>query len=301
MTTQAPGRARVWWLAARPRTLSASLSPVLVGSAVAFSEGRARFLPALACLCAALLLQLAANFINDFADHARGADAADRHGPPRAAQQGWLSHRALRRAALFALVGAFTIGLYLVAEGGWPIAIGGAAALFCAWAYTGGPLPLGYHGLGDLLVFVFFGLFAVVGTHWVQAGVTSPAAFAAALPVGLLATILLAVNNLRDRRSDARAGKRTLAVHLGERGARRYTLALLVGCYLSLVWVHSAGVGLWAALPLLSSAPFAVKLGRSILRDQGAALNRTLAGVARLGLVFAALLALAFGMTRWPG
>ena len=287
----APGSAGAWWRAARPATLPASVVPVAVGSAVAAAERELRPGVAAACLAGAVLLQLASNFVNDYADHARGADGDDRLGPPRAAQQGWLTPAALRGGAALCLVGAAAVGAWLVALGGWPIAVGGTLAVLCAWAYTGGPLPLGYRGLGDPLVFVFFGLFAVAGTHFLQAGTTTPLAWAAALPIGLLATLLLAVNNLRDRAGDERAGKRTVAVRLGEAGARSYACGLLAGAYAALLGVVAAGAGTWALLAL-GSLPLAAPVWRSVRRAEGAALNVTLARAGRLEAAFGALLAL---------
>ena len=293
-TPAAPSTLRAWWLAARPRTLPVSLAPVLVGSAVAFADGRARVVPTFACWLGALCLQLAANFVNDYADHARGADDDTRAGPPRAAQQGWLSVRALRAGAALALVAAAGTGAYLVALGGWPIALAGALAMLCAWAYTGGPFPLGYHGLGELLVFAFFGVVAVTGTHWVQARAFSGVALACAVPMGLLACALLAVNNLRDRVGDLRAGKRTLATRFSQHGARVFAGALLLGSFPALALVgftNFAGDARWLALPLLT-LPIALRLAFGIARASGGALNVVLAGVARLTLLFAVLLAL---------
>ena len=164
-----PGSLRAWLRAARPATLPASAVPVAVGTSVAVAEDGERVFPALTCLAVAVSLQLASNFVNDYADFERGTDDADRLGPPRAAQRGWLTPRQLRVGAAAALGVAALGGLHGLALGGLPIALAGALALVCAWAYTAGPYPLGYHGFGDALVFVFFGIFAVVGTHWVQA------------------------------------------------------------------------------------------------------------------------------------
>ena len=210
-----PSPARAWWLALRPRTLSVGAVPVVVGTAVALAEGRARLLPALAALLGALSLQVGSNLVNDYADFERGADGEARLGPARAASSGWFTPAQLRRGAALALGCAAVVGLYLVAQGGIWIAAAGALALVAAWAYTAGPAPLGYRGFGDLLVFVFFGLFAVTGTHAVQAQAFSAAALGSAIPVGLMATAILAVNNLRDLEGDAAVGKRTVAVRLG--------------------------------------------------------------------------------------
>jgi 1,4-dihydroxy-2-naphthoate octaprenyltransferase len=272
--------------------LPASVAPVLVGTAVAAGQGGFRPLPALACLTSALLLQLGTNFVNDYADFEHGADEAGRLGPPRAAHSGWLLPRSLRRGAVLVLGAAAAVGAYLVVLGGWPIALGGALAVLAAWAYTAGPWPLGYHGLGDPLVFVFFGLFAVGGTHAVQVGAWSAAALLTAVPVGLLATAILAVNNLRDLPTDARAGKRTLAVRLGPAGARRYTAGLLVGAYASLAPLPFAGAPALAALLPLMTLPLAVPVWSAVRRVSGRALNPVLGAAARLELAVAAAMAL---------
>jgi len=293
-----PGSVGAWWRAARPATLPASLVPVAVGSAVAFAEGALSWRGVATCWVVATALQLATNFVNDYADFERGTDRADRLGPPRAAQQEWLTPRALRFGAAVALSVATLAGIQGILLGGWPIAVGGALALVCAWAYTGGPVPLGYHGFGDVLVFVFFGLFAVVGTHWVQAGTASAAAWATAVPIGCLATALIAVNNLRDRPTDVASGKRTLAVRFGPAGARRYTAGCVVAAYLGLPAVAGTGAGPWAALPL-ATLPLAVPVLRSILSDAGPRLNRTLAATGRLEVAFGSLLGLAWVGSAW--
>jgi len=286
-----PGGVGAWLLAARPRTLAAALAPVAVGTAVAAAEGEARALPALAALAAALLIQVGTNFANDAFDFERGADTSERAGPLRAAQAGLISPAALRAATLATFAAAALIGLYLIARGGWPIAVFGLLALLAGYAYTGGPVPLGYRGFGDPLVFLFFGVFAVWGTHRVQTLGPSDLALAAAVPIGLLATALIAVNNLRDIETDRRANKRTLAVRLGPSGARRYYALLLAGSYLALPglwWLGAPAACAW--LPLLA-APLAWRLWRKVRVEEGAALNEVLVGTARLQLVFAALLA----------
>lgn len=286
-----PGGASAWLLAARPRTLTAAVSPVAVGTAVAAAEGEARALPALAALAAALLIQIGANFANDAFDFERGADTRDRTGPLRAAQAGLLTPAALRAATVAAFAAAALIGLFLIARGGWPIAVLGLLALLAGYAYTGGPVPLGYRGLGDPLVFLFFGVFAVWGTHRVQTLGPSDLALAASIPIGLLATALIAVNNLRDIATDQSANKRTLAVRLGPSGARRYYALLLAGSYAALPllwWLGAPAAG--AGLPLLT-APLAWRLWRKVQVEEGAALNLVLAGTARLELGFAAMMA----------
>ncbi len=285
------GRRRAWWLAIRPRTLPAAVGPVLVGLGVAIGEGVFVPGPALAALAVSLLLQVASNLANDLFDFRSGADTADRVGPPRAAALGLLSQRELA-AGIAVVVGlAGLVGLYLVSVGGWPILVLGALAIVCAVAYTGGPWPYGYRGLGEVFVFVFFGPVAVAGTTWLQTLTLEPLALAASLPVGALITAILVVNNLRDIVQDRRAGKLTLAVRLGERGAVAEYGLLLAVTYLAPVVLLLGGAALAVLLPLLS-APLALPLLR-VVRAGGdpRRLNAVLAGTARLSLVFSALLA----------
>ena len=295
------GSLSAWWLAARPRTLPAALAPIAAGTGVAAAEGRARPGLALACLLTALLLQLAANLANDLYDHERGADTHERLGPPRAAALGLLSPRALR-VGLAATLGAAAIsGLALVAAGGWPIAVAGALALAAAWAYTGGPWPLAYHGLGDAAVWLFFGVVGVAGTHFVQTGAGSALALVAAVPVGLLATAILAINNLRDLEDDARIGKRTLSVRLGKRAARGYVVLLLMLAFATLPLLLVAGASSPWALAPLALLPLGGRLAWAIARGaSGAALNGVLAGTAKLTAGFGVLLgaSLALGGLR---
>jgi 1,4-dihydroxy-2-naphthoate octaprenyltransferase len=287
-----PSVVNSWWLAARPRTLPVALAPVVVGTAVAAADGGAAALPALAAAAGALLLQTGANLANDVFDFEKGADTEERLGPPRATQQGWLSPKAVRSGAIAAFGAAALVGSYLVAVGGWPIALIGALSIAAALAYTGGPFPLGYHGLGDLAVFLFFGVAAVCGTYWVQRLALPVHALAASVPIGALATAMLVVNNLRDLDSDARAGKRTLAVRLGAAGARREYAALVAVAYAVclLLWLTGAGP-LGVLLPFLT-LPWAARLMRRVAAERGASLNEVLAATARLALGFALLFAI---------
>ncbi|HVP29550.1 MAG TPA: 1,4-dihydroxy-2-naphthoate polyprenyltransferase [Myxococcota bacterium] len=281
-----------WLLAARPRTLPAALAPIAVGTATAAAAGRARPGLALAALGTAVALQIAANLANDVFDFERGADAGERHGPPRAAQCGLLAPAALKRGLAGALAGAALLGLVLVFAGGWPILVAGALSLLAAWAYTGGPWPLAYHGLGDLAVFLFFGIVGVIGAHFVQAGGVSTLALAAAIPVGALCTAILAVNNLRDRLGDARVGKRTLAVRLGD-GPTRVYYALLLGVAFATPLVCVAlGLGdAWLLLPLVLLPEAGALLRRVLEGERGGALNAVLARTARLAAAFGLLFA----------
>ena len=275
---------RAWIAAIRPATLTAAVGPVAVGTALAHADGLPRWPAALAALAGAVLIQVGTNLVNDLADFRRGADDVDRLGPPRAVQQGWLTERAVAWGAAAAFVGAAVFGGYLVWLGGWPIAALGLASVGAGVAYTAGPWPLGYHGLGDLFVLAFFGVAAVCGTYYVQAGAVRGAALAAGLAVGALATAILVVNNLRDRHTDARVGKRTLAVRFGGRFAR-----LEYGVLRGAAYGISAAAG-WLA-PLLT-LPWAVIQILAVGRADGAALNPHLLRTAQLGLLFCGLLAL---------
>ncbi|HTQ05843.1 MAG TPA: 1,4-dihydroxy-2-naphthoate polyprenyltransferase [Polyangiaceae bacterium] len=287
-----PGSARAWVIAARPPTLSAALVPVAVGTACAFAEGSLRTGPALAALAGALLLQIAANFANDVFDFEKGADTAERLGPLRAVQAGLLSPSTVRRGLYVVIVLALAVGAYLTATAGPAIVVIGLASIAAAVAYTGGPYPLGYHGLGDVFVMLFFGFVAVLGTTFVQVGRVTELALYAAVPVGALATAILVVNNLRDIDTDRVAGKRTLAVRFGERGALAEYATLLVAAYavpLLLVGVRQAPKTV--LLPLLT-LPLGVRLVRAVARERGRALNPLLKQTALLLLAYGLLFAL---------
>lgn len=283
---------RAWLLAARPKTLPAALGPVLVGSALAFADGALALFPALAAALGALLLQIGSNLANDYFDYFKGADTVDRLGPPRATASGLIPPAQMRNGILVLFGLAAAVGLYLVYVGGWPILAVGVAAIAAAVAYTGGPFPFGYHGLGDLFVFLFFGLAAVCGTYYVQTLSVTPAVVASAVPVGTLITAILVVNNLRDIDTDRRAGKRTLAVILGRQGTRQeYTLLLAVAYLVVTGFWLLGGWSLWVLLPWLTM-PLAVGLRRNVVHaTDGPTLNATLAGTARLSLHFSLLLA----------
>lgn len=299
MVSQAPGRLQVWLLATRPRTLPAAVAPVLVGGAVALKLGQAAWAPFLAAMLGAALLQIGSNLANDYFDFVAGVDTAERLGPVRVTQAGLASPRAVAIATAMAFLLATLVGGYLVTVGGWPIVAIGLASILAGIAYTGGPFPLGYKGLGEIFVFLFFGLIAVTGTTYVQTHGWSWLALELAIPVGLLSAAILVVNNLRDLPTDARTGKGTLAVRFGERFTLFEYGLLLVGAYLvpvELVVVGELGPG--ALLPLLT-LPLAVRLYRSVRVERGRALNRRLADTAQLLFVFSALLALGT-VLRWP-
>jgi 1,4-dihydroxy-2-naphthoate octaprenyltransferase len=294
MTASKPVSTRqAWLLASRPRTLPAAVAPVLVGTALAIQAGAFHWPSALAALIVALALQVGANFANDLGDFHRGADVPGRVGPTRVTSAGLLSPSTVSAGMWVTFGVAALAGLYLVARGGPPALIVGAASILAGLAYTLGPFPLGYYGLGDLAVFIFFGLVGVVGTYYVQTqAVTGLYPFVAAVPVGALVTAILVVNNIRDADTDRLAGKRTLAVLLGRRGARIEYILLLVLAYLTpLVLVFAFELRPWVLLPLLT-LPLAYSLTRTVLTILGPALNKALAGTARLAVLFAALFSL---------
>ena len=279
---------RPWVVAMRPATLPAAVAPVAVGTAVAYAAGGLQWGPAVAAAVGALLLQIASNFANDVFDHEKGADGPGRLGPKRAVASGLISAGAMKRGLVVVLGAALGVGVYLAAVGGWPVVVLGLVAMAAAVAYTGGPFPLGYHGLGDVLVMAFFGFAAVCGTAYVQLGDVPPLAGWAALPVGALATAILVVNNLRDREGDAIAGKRTLAVRLGARGARLEDAVLAaVAAAVPVTAALRAGSPL-LLLPLLT-APIGVALVRRVWRTDGAALNSCLPATAKLLLAYSLL------------
>jgi 1,4-dihydroxy-2-naphthoate polyprenyltransferase len=290
-TTIDPGSLRAWVLAARPKTLSAAVVPVLVGTACTAALGGVRWGPAAAAFGGALLLQIGANFANDVFDFEKGADTEERLGPTRAVQAGLLSARAMRAGMWLVFACALAIGVYLTSVAGFAILGIGIASIVSAIAYTGGPYPLGYNGLGDVFVFVFFGLVAVCGTVFVQLGQVPPLAIWAALPIGALATAILVVNNLRDIATDRVAGKRTLAVRFGERGAIvEYSLLLFIAYAVPLLLAAQRVLGPVVILPL-ATLPTALSLLLALTRERGRALNPLLARTAKLLLLFGALFA----------
>ena len=246
-----PAGARIWLDAARPRTLPAAIAPVVVGSALAAHEGRFAAGAAALCLGFALLVQIGTNFANDYYDFVHGADNATRVGPRRAVAAGLIAPATMRRAMWLVFTAAFALGLGLLAWGGPWLLVVGVASILCGIAYTGGPWPLGYHGLGDLFVFLFFGLVAVGVTYFVQAGRWTIDALLASIPIGVLAANILVVNNYRDAETDAAAGKRTLVVRLGRGAARvQFNLALAIAFALPLAFMVR-GYSRWCLLPLL--------------------------------------------------
>jgi 1,4-dihydroxy-2-naphthoate octaprenyltransferase len=293
---RAPRPWAAWVLAARPRTLVAGVVPVAVGTAVAARDGLFRAGPALAALLGALLIQIGTNLANDAFDFRRGADTGARLGPARATQRGWLGPTEVLRGAWICFGSAVVIGIYLALAAGPAIVLVGLLSIAAGYAYTGGPFPLAYHGLGDAFVMLFFGLVAVGGTYFVQSGRVSWTALAAGVPVGALGVALLAVNNTRDAVTDAAAGKRTLVVRFGAGFGRLEYLSMLgLGALVPVLLWWAGAATAWVLLAL-GAAPLAVGPVRSLWTESGAALNRTLAQTARLQLAYGVLFAV--GLAR---
>ncbi len=290
--TVRPGSFGAWVLASRPKTLSAAAVPVMVGTACAAASGPVRWAPALAALLGSLLLQIGANFANDVFDYEKGADTHERLGPTRAVQAGLISAKSMRLGMGLVFGLALLLGFYLTAVSGPVILAIGIASIISAIAYTGGPYPLGYHGLGDVFVFLFFGLIAVCGTVFVELGKVPLLSAFCAIPVGSLATAILVVNNLRDRETDVRAGKRTLAVRFGRDFALGQYRALIAVSYLVPVGLALTGSAQPTVLLPLASLPLAVKTAKSVASEHGRALNPLLGATAKLLLIFGILFSL---------
>ncbi len=286
-----PGSWRAWLLALRPATLPAAFAPVAIGSAVAAAHGGFRAGPAAAALLGALLLQVLANLSNDLFDYEKGADTEERLGPTRAVQSGLLSPGQVRIGVAVTIAMALAVGAYLTAVAGPTIILVGVMSILAALAYTGGPYPLGYNGLGEVFVVIFFGFTAVCGTAFVQLGHVPALGWWAAIPPGFMSSAILVVNNLRDRETDARAGKRTLAVRWGRPAAIAEYAGLLVGSYAILPLITVAGLASWAALAPLLTLPLAYRLLVRVRSREGRPLNQCLVGTAQLMLGFALLLA----------
>ncbi|HVD60333.1 MAG TPA: 1,4-dihydroxy-2-naphthoate polyprenyltransferase [Gemmatimonadaceae bacterium] len=289
-----------WVLAARPATLPAAVVPVFVGAAAAFSEG-AKFngIVFLMTLICALLIQIGTNFANDYSDFVRGADHDGRLGPVRVTQSGLIDQASVKRGIIIAFGLAVLVGAYLAWIGGWPIIAIGIASVISGLAYTGGPFPLGYHGLGDLFVFVFFGIIAVTGTAYLQSGHWSMLALLLAIPIGLLVTNILVINNLRDLPTDIAAGKRTLATRIGDRATRAQ-----YGVFTIIAFVIPVAIGITDPSRRLIMLPLVVlplALRRVMIVAKGTSgrdLNPILQRTGRLLLMFGALLAAGAALSR---
>jgi len=282
-------RLQIWMLASRPKTLPAAASGVVTGIALALRDGHFRPGPALAALFVALLLQIGSNLANDVYDYERGADAGERHGPMRVTQAQLLMPAQVKLGMWVVFGLSAMLGLYLAFAAGWVVILIGLAAIFSAIAYTGGPFPLGYYGLGDLFVFIFFGVAAVAGTYFVQAGSVSAQAWWMSLPIGWLIVDILVVNNLRDIGADRAAGKLTLAVRFGERGTRTQYSILLIASYLLLPVLAQLGILPWTSLLAWLSIPLGWRAWRIVQKQAGRPLNAALAGTGQTTLVYSLL------------
>lgn len=305
MSTVEVSRRKAWLMAARPQTLPAAAAPVIVGAGLAVHDGVFTPLPALAALVGAALIQVGTNFANDYYDAIKGADTDDREGFTRVTQSGLIAASDVKRAMVLTFAFAILVGTYLVYVGGVPILVVGLASIASGIAYTGGPCPFGYRGLGDLFVFVFFGLIAVTGTYYVQAaallaapfpawippGTVTIEAVLASLPIAGISTAILVVNNVRDLETDRETGKRTLAVLLGYRWSRIEYAGLLALAYLVPPALLVYGFGVWVLLPLLT-IPYAVSVTRTVATETGGgALNPALERTGKLLAAYAVLFA----------
>ena len=282
---------RLWLVAARPRTLPAAVAPVLVGTALACSDGVFRPLVFICALTGSVFIQIGTNLSNDYSDARRGADTEDRLGPVRVTAGGLMPPGRVLVGTWVAFAIAVLAGAYLIAVAGWELLAVGAASILAGVLYTGGPRPYGYEGLGELFVFLFFGVVAVVGSYFAQTEELRWEALALSVPVGLLAAAILLVNNLRDIDTDRRAGKRTLAVRLGRERTRVLFLAVVALAFAAplVIWL-AGGLSAWILLALLA-APLAVPVARTVrTRVDGPSLNGALAGTGALLAAFSILL-----------
>jgi 1,4-dihydroxy-2-naphthoate octaprenyltransferase len=298
-TETKPSGVRIWLMAARIRTLPASVAPVLVGTALAGFAHVFHPLRFLAALIGAIFIQVGTNLSNDYSDARRGADTEDRLGPVRITAGGLVPPRHVLVATYVSFGVAVLAGVYLIAVAGWQLLIVGAASILAGVLYTGGPRPYGYEGLGEVFVFLFFGIVAVAGSYFVQTKHLNWEAFALAVPVGLLAAAVLVVNNVRDLETDKRAGKRTLAVRLGRERTRELFAAMVYLAYLlaPITWLFGP-LKPWVLLPWLT-LPIAAPIVRTVRNHaDGPSLNQALAQTGMLQLAFCALLAAGLLLSR---
>jgi 1,4-dihydroxy-2-naphthoate polyprenyltransferase len=291
LAAERPSAVRIWAMAARPRTLPAAVAPVLVGTALAATEGTFKVLTFVAALLGALFIQVGTNLSNDYSDARRGADTEDRLGPVRVTAGGLVPPRQVLVATYVAFGLAVLAGSYLIATAGWELLAVGAASILAGVLYTGGPRPYGYEGLGEVFVFLFFGVVAVTGSYYAQVERLEWEALVLAVPVGLLAAAILVVNNVRDLETDRRAGKRTLAVRLGRERTRVLYVAMVAAAFVTaqLPWLLGS-LSPWLLLTLLA-IPLAVPVVRTVrTRSDGPALNGALARTGQLQLAFCLLL-----------
>jgi len=282
-----PNSIQIWVQAMRPKTLFASFCPILIAGALAYKANTLSILPLVLTLCCALLIQIGTNFANDYFDFKKGADTDARIGPTRATQAGWVTPLQMKKAFILIFLIAVILGLYLVYLGGWPIFLIGILSVICGVAYTGGPFPLGYLGLGDFFAWLFFGPIAVGGAYYLQAGIWTTESILAGAILGLFSIALIDVNNIRDYEQDLLAGKKTIVVRFGKRFAKGlYTLSILGGLVLPGVLSGSSHYSMWLPLILL---PMANRMNIMMWTKAGSDLNSLLEKTGKL-LFLASLL-----------
>lgn len=284
---------QIWLLAARPKTLPAGIAPVLIGTALAKATGGMHLLSALAALFGAIMIQVGTNFANDYFDFVKGADSSERIGPTRVTQAGLVTPVQIKRAIVISFSFAFFAGIYLVFRGGWPIVIVGLSSILFGILYTGGPWPLGYNGLGELFVLIFFGPVAVGGTYFVQTGVITMPVIIAGFGPGFLSVAILCVNNLRDINSDRVAGKRTLAVRFGDKFARaEYIVSVAIAIMIPLLLVSEYSLNEHLLVTLVAIVPLVAAVKIVFSGAESSRLNSVLAATGRSLLLYAILFSL---------
>lgn len=288
---------KFWVLATRPKTLSAGVIPVIIGSSIAFYAGQFNWLYFIITFVCSLLIQIITNFINEIYDFKKGADTVDRIGPQRQVASGNISEKSMRLVSIILIIITFILGLILVARGGLPVLLIGVISLILAYGYTGGPYPLAYKGLGDIFVLIFFGLVAVGGTYYIQTLNMDAVVIIAGLAPGFLSMNILGVNNIRDVRTDKNVNKLTLAVRIGARNAKVLYIILNVLTYLSIISIYFFTHKVWILLPFLTIF-HAFNLSKKILIFHGAELNEILEGTGKLLLIFGLLMSLGFILSK---
>ena len=287
-----PRKLHSWLLASRPKTLLASVVPVVIGSALAVSENQFVLIYSMIALACSLLIQIGTNFVNDLYDFLKGADNEKRKGPERVLASGWISVNEMKIASVLVFLVSFLLGLYLVYVGGKVVLIIGVLSILAGIAYTAGPFPLAYNGLGDIFVFLFFGIVGTMGTYYVQAHNFSKLSFIVSLPVGGLITNILVVNNYRDIEEDRAARKKTLAVLFGKVFTRfEYIFLITVSFLVPAVLYINFNFGYKILLPYLS-LPIAINLIRMLYKLDGQELNKTLELTAKFSALFGLLFSL---------
>ena len=282
-----------WVMAARPATLLASIAPVLIGTASGWRDGVFAFVPFIVVLMSALAIQVGVNFANDLADAAKGADTEARIGPQRAVASGVISASDMRRGMMVAFGVAAIGGIYLIWYAGWPILVIGVVSIIAALGYTNGPIPYGYYGLGEVFVFIFFGLVATAGTRYVYSPSVPAAVWAGGVVMGLLAAAILEANNIRDIDTDAVAGKRTLAVVLGRQRARKLYAATMIAAFVTIIFSVMLGFLPPMSMMALIVAPLSIPLIQTVFRETaGPPLIEVLKGTAQIQLFTGLLLSL---------